>query len=267
MNRKAVSLDLDGTLLDSSGAIGPRSVRMVAEVAERGWATIISTARPVRTILRIVPDWFRSFYWSACNGAWILNDGRIINRAEIPHRTASHLIELLRGRNTRFQVEAEDLMFSDCGAPPSFVGVHHPLSDLGRVDVCKIIVNVRSSEEVALIEAVLPSDCACVVTDGGTLAQISHATCDKLSAVEYILGREGLGLQDLIAFGDDNNDLSLIRAAGCGVAMGNATSQLKAAADHITLTSDEDGVGCFLESVLFPAGGPWIPKTVANELT
>jgi hydroxymethylpyrimidine pyrophosphatase-like HAD family hydrolase len=89
------------------------------------------------------------------------------------------------------------------------------------------------------------------VTDGGELVQIAHKECNKLKAVEYILGREGIELDEVIAFGDDNNDIPLVMGAGCGVAMANATDELKEVADHITVTNDKDGVGKFLRGVLF----------------
>ena len=68
--------------------------------------------------------------------------------------------------------------------------------------------------------------------------------------MQRVLEWEGITLNDTIAFGDDNNDLSLMKTAGCGVAMGNATAEVKAAADHVALTNDEDGVAEFLEKVM-----------------
>lgn len=51
---------------------------------------------------------------------------------------------------------------------------------------------------------------------------------------------------DTIAFGDEINDLSMIKAAGIGVAMGNAIDEIKKAADVVTLTNDEDGVAAYI---------------------
>jgi len=248
--RKAIAIDLDGTLLDSSRIAAPHSLTMVERAADCGWVVIISTARPVRTIKLAVPEEFIRFYWAACNGAWILKDGQIIKRQEIPYQTVAHLIRLFSEYNLRFYVEAEDTFFSHCEKPARFIGEYYDLDQLGSVDACKVIVDAQSNDEISTVASLIPPSCSYVVTDDNSLIQIAHADCSKLYAAKHILEREGITLTDTIAFGDDNNDISLLKAAGCGVAMGNATEELKRVADHITATNDEDGVGLFLEQVL-----------------
>ena len=54
----------------------------------------------------------------------------------------------------------------------------------------------------------------------------------------------------LIAFGDDHNDVGMLKLCGTGVAMGNAIDEVKKAADFVTLTNDEDGVAAFLENTV-----------------
>ena len=59
-----------------------------------------------------------------------------------------------------------------------------------------------------------------------------------------------------IAFGDDNNDIELVKAVGSGVAMGNATEKLKEVAGYVTSTNEDNGVGRFLEAVLHSRRDP-----------
>jgi Cof subfamily protein (haloacid dehalogenase superfamily) len=242
-------MDLDGTLLDSTKSITPLGLEMIKEAESRGWVIVISTARPVRAIKWAVPEEFHRYYWAACNGAWILKDGQIIRRAEIPHATVSRLVESLQQRGLRFQVEADDRLFSNCELPADFAGEVYGLDQMGDIDACKVIANPRSADEISLVQELIPPNCAGVVTDRGGLVQIAHSECSKLAAIEFILEREGIELEHTIAFGDDNNDVELLRAAGCGVAMANGTDALKQVADHITGTNDEDGVGLFLKYV------------------
>jgi Cof subfamily protein (haloacid dehalogenase superfamily) len=252
--RKAIAIDLDGTLLSSNKSIAPFGLDMIREAKGRGWVIAITTARPVRAIRRAVPGEFGSYYWAACNGAWILRDEQIIRRTEIPHATVSILVKSLQSHGLHFQVEAEDMLFSNCELPASFVSGYSGLDRLGSVDACKVIVNTRSTEEIGKAQELTPSNCACVVTDQGSLVQISHSECSKLAAMKHILEREGISLEHTIAFGDDNNDAELLIAAGCGVAMENGTDEIKRIADHITATNDEDGVGLFLEQMLTTMG-------------
>lgn len=69
---------------------------------------------------------------------------------------------------------------------------------------------------------------------------------DKAGALNKALPPLGYKRKDMIAFGDGHNDISMIKYAGIGVAMGNAVSELKEAADEITLSNDKDGIAEFL---------------------
>lgn len=64
----------------------------------------------------------------------------------------------------------------------------------------------------------------------------------KQNAMLEIIARYGILPEETMAFGDSENDIAMLRAAGIGVAMGNGTAECKAAADHITTDCDEDGI-------------------------
>lgn len=77
--------------------------------------------------------------------------------------------------------------------------------------------------------------------------EINDKACSKGEALQDICRRMGIDVKRSAAVGDSMNDLSMILAAGCGVAMGNARQEIKAAADYITASNDEDGVAKFIE--------------------
>jgi len=60
----------------------------------------------------------------------------------------------------------------------------------------------------------------------------------------------GISLENVVAFGDDLNDIGMLKAAGIGVAVGNALPEVKAAADYVCGDCDDDGVACWIESML-----------------
>jgi hydroxymethylpyrimidine pyrophosphatase-like HAD family hydrolase len=93
-----------------------------------------------------------------------------------------------------------------------------------------------------------------VLTDQGKLLQLAAMECSKLAAVRYIADREGVAFADVVAFGDDNNDIPLLQAAGLGVAMLNATAELKAVANMVGMSNEEEGVGKVLEWLLEGGG-------------
>ena len=73
---------------------------------------------------------------------------------------------------------------------------------------------------------------------------------NKGKALESLLMHLGIPVFDAAAIGDSDNDLSMIKSAGMGVAMGNATASIKAAANYVTKTNDEDGIAFFLDQVV-----------------
>ena len=73
---------------------------------------------------------------------------------------------------------------------------------------------------------------------------------DKETALKTLVEHNGIDLSDVIAFGDDINDLGMLKLAGTAVAVSNAIDEVKAVADHITESNDQDGVAKFLDRII-----------------
>jgi len=73
---------------------------------------------------------------------------------------------------------------------------------------------------------------------------------DKARALSVALPERGIDPSELVAFGDGQNDIPMLRLAGVGVAMANATDEVKNAADMVTLSNNEDGIAAALEDLL-----------------
>ena len=68
----------------------------------------------------------------------------------------------------------------------------------------------------------MPDECRGVITDDGTLCQIMHAEVSKWNSIQYVLQHLNRDVSEVIAFGDDYNDMEMIEKCGIGVAMSNA---------------------------------------------
>ena len=88
------------------------------------------------------------------------------------------------------------------------------------------------------------------VTGGGHNLEISRKTASKGNALRIFAERMGVDISRTMAFGDTQNDISMIQAAGIGVAMGNATEDVKEVADYVAGTNVEHGVAKALEKFL-----------------
>ena len=69
---------------------------------------------------------------------------------------------------------------------------------------------------------------------------------DKVSAIRAATNYIGIGISDIVAFGDDYNDIEMLKTVGMGVAMGNAIEEVKTIAKHIALSNEEDGAARFI---------------------
>ena len=114
----------------------------------------------------------------------------------------------------------------------------------------KILVNLRYVGDISEVYEFLPDDCRIIITDNGALGQILNKDVSKAGGVKALAEVLGIGLDEVISFGDDYNDIEMIRECGIGVAMGNAPQDIKDAADIITASNDEDGVAIILEKLL-----------------
>jgi len=90
-------------------------------------------------------------------------------------------------------------------------------------------------------------DCFYVSYTGETWRKFAAKGADKGNALRLLCSHLNVDISKAVAFGDDCNDFEMLGAAGIGVAMGNAIDKIKATADHITDTNDNDGVAKWLE--------------------
>ncbi len=151
-----------------------------------------------------------------------------------------------RARGATVSVEIDDRFYAN--------QPHEHALDGDVVDVCTILEREPIKIMLSLtpdlspdILAGLPSAVRHVISDAGTLAQIMHADVSKSDAIRRVVATEGADLSSVIAFGDDTNDVEMIRDAGIGIAMANAVDSVKAVANHITESNDDDGIALVLQ--------------------
>ncbi len=113
------------------------------------------------------------------------------------------------------------------------------LREMAKKPVYKIVL-FRTKEEMAQPMALAPTS---RTTQWFALGHdIISKDGGKKNAMLEIIARYGIAPEECIAFGDSENDLEMLRAAGIGVSMGNGTEECKAAADYVTTDCDEDGI-------------------------
>ena len=268
---KIISLDLDGTLLDSQKRLSDGNRAALEEAAAKGVHIVPTTGRFFGMMPQAVRDLPFVRYAITINGAQVYDretDNAIV-REEIPLDMALDIIRLLDGYDVIYdcyrsnwgwmteslQAKAEDYA-TDAHYLKMVREFRNPVPELKEYlkstaaegDVQKVMLfarNTPGSESVtkAITDAVaerFPS----IKTTSSTWnnLELNISTAHKGNSLKRFAEHLGYTLENCMALGDGTNDLSMIEAAGLGVAMSNAHPLVLAVADHVTASNDEDGV-------------------------
>lgn len=267
---KLVALDLDGTLLDSDKRLSPRNRAALERAAAGGVWIVPTTGR----FFGGMPEEIRELpfvrYAVTINGASVFDraENRTVSTSAIPLRVALDVFEAL----SRFDVAAECYM-DDWGwnseetaakaaeyAPDAHYaemirGLRTHVPDLAAHlratghDVQKILAFAKDpSLYGAVVSAVQQAAPGVLATASNPrLFEFNAAGAHKGAALARLAEHLGFGIENVMAFGDGLNDLTMVRDAGIGVAMANAEPEVLAAARETTLSNDEDGVAVAME--------------------
>jgi hydroxymethylpyrimidine pyrophosphatase-like HAD family hydrolase len=121
--------------------------------------------------------------------------------------------------------------------------------ELTSVPAVKLLARSAAHEADAfyeLISQTLGDVAETTHSSKSALVEISAPAVTKAAGLAWLCERDGLSAADVLAFGDMPNDIPLLTWAGHGVAMGNAHPAVRAVADEVTRTNDEDGVALYL---------------------
>lgn len=269
---KIIALDLDGTLLDSQKRLSQRNRETLTECIRQGVEVVPCTGR----IWSGVPDFIREFpgihYAITVNGAIIedLEQHCILTERKMSCEKAVEILELAKQLNAMYDV------YVDGGGVGEKRFMEH-LEDYGispklremilatRQIVPDVIEEVRrkarpvekinyffgDAEERLRARKMLEARKDVLVSASfSNNLEINEPGAAKGEALLRLASHLGVEPRQTMGFGDGENDISLIRQAGIGVAMENGEEIVKKAADYVTVTNDEDGVAAALEYLL-----------------
>ncbi|MEX0744638.1 MAG: Cof-type HAD-IIB family hydrolase [Phycisphaeraceae bacterium] len=253
---RMIALDLDGTLLRSDKRLSRHSIRAIADATTRGVHVVLASARPPRTVRELYDRLTLETLQVNYNGA-LVHDAvrrRHVHHTPMSQKLATRLVRFARKFDPKVAVSVEilDKWYTDRVDPtlltetarhqgPDFVG---PLASFLHVPVTKLMLLAPPHRLQPLTDAVrrkFGSQVGVLVSDRH-LIQIVHPEVDKAAAVAWVAKRYGIDPEQVMAVGDAPNDLGMLRWAGLGVAVGNAWSAVREAADVIVSANDDDGV-------------------------
>lgn len=252
-----LALDLDGTLLRSDQTLSARTMRALERCRAAGMRVAIATGRSMTTAVpyaKIIRPDALIVHGGALAAA---GDKVLLSRRMPAELTDSLTAACFRAGADIVTVETPEGCFVNREAPPLPPDyahavprdLHMPLG-LDAYELTASFPNRASAERVAAAFTA----CEPVGFAGERFVRFALRGADKREAAEAVAAHFSISMEETVAFGDDYNDIYLLRACGMGVAMANAADEIKAAADETTAANDADGVACWLESNVLSGG-------------
>lgn len=273
MKCKLLCFDIDGTLLDDNQQIPGQVIRAVQRAAALGIKVALITGR-MPDAAYFIADKLQVPCIFACNaGTYILENDNCISANYMSADTMKELYEVIKKykiplwifRNRHWYVtDVDDLVKEE-------IEIVHREPEIAKVSILyekwmekgtgpnKVLAGAKP-DTVQAVYAELKSinrqdvDMAC---SSEYFLEIFPKGMNKGRALEIICEKEGISKEETIAFGDQELDIPMLKAAGVGVAMGNAIEELKQKADFITKTNNEAGIAYALDYYLNKEEKTW----------
>lgn len=230
---KLIALDMDGTLLNEKEEISEGNYKAIQEAQAKGVHVVLSTGRSILTCGKYAESLNLSSYLVTVNGSEIWDCSGNLHERNILHAEYIQMMwEWANQNKTYYWAVVTDKVWRN--QMPDDIFAHTWLKfgfDFSDDSVRETILQRLLSNQQLEVSNSSPTN-----------IEINAVGVNKANGLLHVCERLGISMDEVIAMGDSLNDIEMIKAVGCGVAMGNAQNEVKKAADWITDTNEEDGV-------------------------
>jgi Cof subfamily protein (haloacid dehalogenase superfamily) len=268
---KMIVIDIDGTLLNPEGKISVRTLAAVQAAQEAGIVVTLATARRYCNTVQIARELGLQCSVIVYDGAMIVEypHATILHTHSLQKQVAQQAVELLLDHHIQPVVHPNAGLKEEIWTGPQngdnlwleayfsvYAGqVHRVAYDMlctGEDDPLRVVAFDTEEAIWGLAPELVTLDCSWTTIKRGTYgcAEIAfmNLRCSKASGVAVLAQHLDIPLQQVMALGDNNNDIAMLRSVGLGVAMGQASATVKAAAQAVTASNAEDGVAQAIEN-------------------
>ncbi len=279
---RLIALDIDGTLLDSRWQVSEPNRAAIAEAARRGIEVALVTGRRYDFAMPVARQLDARLTMIVNNGALIrsTSDGRTHLRHLLSRSTARQVLRLTHawseGAAVIFDRPAENQLMLERLDPDDslryayysrnlkFIGLANPLESCLTEDPIQVMLSGRVAPmrdaEQALRDAPFAREYALAVTcyesKDFAMIDVLNPICSKGHSLAEWAAVRGLAREEVMAIGDNHNDLEMLTFAGIPVVMGNGVPELKKFGWHETGTNDENGVARAIEHFALKEAAP-----------
>lgn len=268
MKYKLIAIDMDGTLLNSENKISQRTKNAIKNAQEMGVHIVIATGRILKSALYYADKLNLKTPLVACNGAVVVDKSRsVISEKALSKDKIRNMIKLAKREEVYFHFYDKNSFYSDIRSEEvlEFYSEGNEETQIDLVvfkDIEDIIENhdlsvykflfVDNKDEKlkGLREKIDKVENISISSSWINNIEVMEEGVSKGRAVEDLCKKLNISPEEVIAIGDNGNDLSMIRFAGLGVAMENGIKRIKEESDYITSSNDNDGVAKVIEKFI-----------------
>lgn len=265
MNIKCIALDLDRTTLNASGRLSDGNYNALCHAIENGVHIVIASGRSFDTLPKDVLAVPGIEYAITSNGAAIYHipTSTCLHEYKMTPASVECIIQITKQHETALEVFIDGKTYAlkayvedpvSYGTTPQAIpyiqSTRIPIDDIisfirehiDHIDSMDIVVSGEQQKQLIWNELKYNCDEIYITSSVSQLIEISHKDAGKHSGLRFIREYLNLKPEETAAFGDGDNDIDLLKEAGIGIAMENASSKCKDAATFITKHHDKDGV-------------------------
>lgn len=264
-NYKAICLDLDGTLLNKESKISEANKESLRKQIKKKKKIFLVTGRPYCYAKYQAREIDEEVKVISFNGACYEMKNEIVEY-EIDSNSIQAIINIVEKYHAHAFFKAKENIYTHEAYDQRFVYDAYlklntfPLcqsyneltfDDLRRKvkHILKVLIYDFNIENLNKIRSELNQFNLSVTSSNSVSVDIMNIQADKGKAIKEVMKESNISLDDVIAFGDSENDLPMVEVCGKFIAMGNATEDLKKKAYDVTKSNDEDGISWYLENM------------------
>jgi len=248
-----VVMDLDNTLLRNDKSVSKYTKTTIERIKNNKVPIVFATARPERGAqnIEITPDGIISN-----NGAIVKYGQKIIYNQYIPTSICDELIKSFINNKEVLGITVEDnnVIHTNCkkeefeNLADFWRPVFTDFKEIPNTEIYKMAIHTQNKK--GLMDTLNKySEFQIRSSTGEYWHILTHKDATKMNAINALADFLNIEIKNIIAFGDDNNDLEMVKNCGVGVAVSNAIADVRKVADFITKSNDKDGVAIFLENL------------------
>ena len=268
MDYKLAVFDLDGTLLNDQHEISEKNKKALARLKEEGCEVVLATGRSDLLIKEYIQELHLQIPVISCNGALIRNPmtKEIYKKEPMPADLVEKIIKICHEKKLIYMAYSSDFIYTipnerlayfemrnqqldaQCQIP---FKVSQAVTEIAADEIYKVLIIENDQAQFQAIQRdFLSLEGLEVVQSSKGLLDLMAQGVSKKAGLAFLAGHFKITMDQIVAFGDNYNDMEMLKAAGKVITTANAVAEIKAIADYISLSNNESGVGHAIEQYL-----------------